>query len=213
MSPVRFLADTDVLLKAAHWNLLDLVPSWAAVEWEEVATLPSVHYRANRGDPALFRGEDVAARLRAVLERTASLPEPDGEAVRELQGCPRIDAGEIQLLAVLVAQPEARLWTGDKRALRALHGERSTIGDRVRGRILSLEHFLLGAHEQLGAHELRGRLGAYGELDTVARAVLGPHATGGDRGIDEGLRSYLRDFERTCPGLLARTRGVAGGPV
>ncbi len=86
MSPVRLLVDNDVLLKAAHWDLLDYVPEAAATTWDQVAVLPQLVHRTRKADPKLFRDADVASRLLDRLARTVSLPDPDPVVIDALQG-------------------------------------------------------------------------------------------------------------------------------
>ncbi|MBP6748060.1 MAG: hypothetical protein KA144_00355 [Xanthomonadaceae bacterium] len=206
---MRLLVDNDVLVKAAHWNLIDWVPPVADADWPATAGLEAIKYRARRADPKLFRDVGAAALLSDRLERCAQLPEPDPVIVSALQGIPNLDVGEIQLIGVLAATPDAILLTGDKRALRALASPTHvSVIDRVGGRILCLEQWLWFVHERLDGKTLADCVRAHAGMDTAARCVVGSREAPSPGHVREGLASYLRDLDRNAPRTLARRLGL-----
>ena len=119
MRRVALLADNDVLLSAAHWGLLDQVPTMVGATWSEVAVLTSLPPRTKKADPKLFKDPAVAAALAPYLARCAPLPDPEVSLIARLQGRQDIDVGEQVLFAAAGNAPEAFVVTGDKRAIRA----------------------------------------------------------------------------------------------
>lgn len=120
MPTPRLLMDNDALLKAAHWNLLDVVPTLAGGAWADSACLPTFPPRVHRVESRLFADPEVAKALEAKLVLSTELPKPNPNVLDALQADPGIDAGELLLFGALAASPESVLLTGDKRALRAV---------------------------------------------------------------------------------------------
>lgn len=57
---ILVIADNDVLIKLAHWELLDALVTAFGASWADVATLSSLRYRALKGDRKLFASPEVA---------------------------------------------------------------------------------------------------------------------------------------------------------
>lgn len=202
------LSDNDALLLAAHWDLLELVPSIAGCGWEDVALLPQFPPRVARAEAKLFGHPEVAAKLHACLARCQPLPEPDIAALSVLQGVSKIDAGELLLIGALIATPGSHILTGDKNAMRALAPllSQTAIAPAAR-RIFCVGQLLWCALDALGADELVRRIRCWPERDAMTRAIVG---LSGDKTADqlhEGLRSYLGALEGDAPGLLAKGWG------
>lgn len=209
MRPVALLADNDVLLSAAHWGLLDQVPTMVGATWSEVAVLPSLPPRTKKADPKLFKDPAVAAVLVPYLAQCAPMPDPDVNLIARLQGRQDIDVGEQVLFAAAENAPNAFVLTGDKRAIRALaalHAE--GLVPELTGRVLCMEQLLWHALSSLGAEELLRRFRRFPELDQAARAILGRTGPRSDAEIREGLSSYLEDLRREAPELPAALFGV-----
>lgn len=206
---MRLLVDNDILVKAAHWNLIDWVPPIADADWPATAGLEAIKYRARRADPKLFKDASIAALLLDRLERCAQLPEPDLMVVAALQGIQNLDIGEIQLIGALASLPDAVLLTGDKRALKALSAPaHADVIDRVGGRMLCLEQWLWFVHEQLDARALADSVRQHADMDTAARCVVGSRDAPTSESVRDGLASYLRDLDGNAPGMLARRLGL-----
>jgi hypothetical protein len=136
--------DIDAFCKLAHWNLLPFLPNLTGYRWDEIATLSSLIFRARRAiekpDGKLFLTSGAATCAYEHANKMATLPEPDPEAVVVFANTPQIDAGEAVLFALTAADPNGCLFTGDKRALRAL--SQLNCADRFVGRILIIEQIL-----------------------------------------------------------------------
>ncbi|MBE5317463.1 MAG: hypothetical protein H4O13_18880 [Xanthomonadales bacterium] len=209
MRSVLLLADNDVLLSAAHWGLLDLVPGLVGATWEQMAVLDSFPHRVRRADPKLFRDPSVAADLSTRVDRCAALPEPSPDAIAVLQGQTGIDPGEAVLVAALLNQSGRNLVTGDKRALGALSALHAALGeDALTGRFLCTPQLLWHALSALGVDALVEHVRRYPDYDKATLAVFGRTGPRSKEDIEAGLRSYLADLDRAAPGLLVRAFGL-----
>lgn len=201
----RLLADNDVLLKAAHWGMLDYIPTCTGIAWPATSVLESLRFRTSRRDPKLFRHPDIADALKARLDLTAPMPVPDPSVVARLQGIIDLDAGEIALIAAVLPCPDALLMTGDKRALAALaQSGMEDLNAHLQGRVVCLEHLLHHVLEIAGVARLAELVSPYPDLDTAARCVLPGRGRPDERDVREGLASYLRDLECRTKGMVRR---------
>ncbi len=209
MSSRTLLVDNDALLKAAHWNLLDLVPQMVGTSWPAVSVLPQFPPRVARAEPKLFADAAVAKSLSSCLSTCRALPDPDLSVVSALQGQPQLDAGEILLVGVLASEPDAFLLTGDKRALQSLcmPATLANIGT-CPGRIICVEQLLWYALDQLGPDALVGRIRRWTPRDQTALAIVGSVGPKTENDLREGLRSYLRWINQRAPGLLMSAYGL-----
>lgn len=199
----QLLADNDVLLKAAHWGMLDYITTCTGIDWQATSALESLRFRTYRKDPKLFHHPDIAEALKARLDLMVPMSAPDASVVARLQGIVDLDAGEIALIAAACACEEALVMTGDKRALRALSQPGlEDINERLQGRVVCLEHLLRHVLDQVGADRLVEMISPYPGLDTAVRCVLPSGGRASEGEIREGLGSYLRDLERETRGMI-----------
>jgi hypothetical protein len=206
MSTPRLLADNDALLKAAHWQLLPLVPALAGTDWTGIACLPQLLPRVRRGESKLFAAASVAQALDTQLGRTASLPNPDTGVIAALQAHPAIDAGELLLVGALAATPQARLLTGDKRALVAFSN--TVAPPLLQHRFVCVEQMLWLALDRLGAEQLLAQVRHWTPRDQTALAIFGRDGAKSEGVLREGLQSYLHWLDTQAPGLLVRDFGL-----
>jgi hypothetical protein len=206
MPTPRLLMDNDALLKAAHWDLLDVVPTMVGGTWADTACLPTFPPRVHRAEAKLFADASVAKALEVRLALTVQLPDPDVTVLSALQGESGIDAGELLLFGALAATPGTVLLTGDKRALRAvaLTGTLS----RYQNRVMCVEQLLSQALDQLGAQTLQARVRRWTPRDQTALAIFGRQGDKSEADLREGLRSYLHSLEGETSGLLVRGFGL-----
>ena len=73
MFPPVLLVDNDALLKAAHWDLLDVVPALLGCTWQRTACLSQFPPRVARAEAKLFANPDVARALSARLAQCCLL--------------------------------------------------------------------------------------------------------------------------------------------
>ena len=205
MSTPRLLVDNDALLKAAHWELLDVVPTLVGGTWADTACLPTLPPRVHRAERKLFAGPSVAKALGERLAKTVQLPDPDVTVLSALQAEPGIDAGELLLFGALAATPDAVLLTGDKRALRAVA---ETGNPFCHHRVICVEQLLSHSLVQLGAPTLLAHVRRWSPRDKTALAIFGSQGDKSDDDLREGLSSYLRSLDREAPDLLMRAFGL-----
>lgn len=203
------LADNDVLAKAAHWDLLEVVPRLIEGDWQEVLILDSLRHRAARAakgkQDRLFAASNVAARLEVVIRDLRPVPLAS-EAVR---GCLSdhvgIDSGEQLLFGALIESPDGMLITGDKRALIALPDILPVeVLAAIQSRCLCTEQLLVCAIDLLGIAEVRARMRPYIDRDVAARIIMGAACDRPEAEVREALGSYLKDIRAKSQGTIRR---------
>lgn len=116
------------------------------------------------------------------------------------------DAGESQLLAVLLRRNASQMMTGDKRAmigLRAL-SQRLGVVKETNGKVVCFEQILLALLKLIGAEELTRNVCAEPEVDRTASICCSCASGRGDEvSIAEGLTSYIRHLRAECGECLA----------
>lgn len=200
--PTRLLVDNDVLIKLAHWGLLErLAPSLGA-EASQVAALESLQFRARRADKKLFSSTEVARSLADFLGHTSSLPVADLAEIAQLQGIVGLDAGEVALVAACLSDSEALLITGDKRAIGALFTScPPEITERLCGRVICLEQLMVLMADQGPSSAVIEGIMRCREIDTAVRAVVGPSGCH-ESSFREGMGAYICDLRRSTGPLL-----------
>jgi len=197
------LVDNDVLIKLAHWNLLEALPAAFGCSWSDVARLQSIKFRASRGDKKLFLSEEVGANLAAFLEQSQDIPDPDFGVIESLAAAEHLDSGEVELIAACARYPDALLLTGDKRCLIAFtQSQFSNVVERVAGRVYCLEQCLERISQQLGADQTISRIEPHKGVDTAVRAIFGSNGCT-EATLDEGLASYIKALRHQTGVLLA----------
>lgn len=201
------LVDADVISKLAHWELLDYLPQAFTVPWHSLATMPSLRYRAQRAiekSDKLFCTHAAARAALDAINRMGPLPEMvDPEFIVAAQRIPELDPGEAVLLATAVANPRAYVLTGDKRALAASVSSGDVLqSERLNGRLICLEQFILHILNQIGLDQLRIRLCREPRLDRAITAVMGSTCTASEADVRQGLGSYISDAKANSGQLL-----------
>ena len=119
-----------------------------------------------------------------------------------------LDAGESQLLAMLLHRAAPLLLTGDKRAVIAMHG--LGVGD-ADGRIACLEQLMSTLLTMLGAALLRTAVCAESEADRAVTACFACAAAGvADADVRAGLSSYVGHLRRASGTTLLAGEDLAG---
>jgi hypothetical protein len=194
------LIDNDVLIKLAHWGLLDALIDTLETPWSNVACLSSLRFRARKADKKLFATAEIAGELERRLLLCQEPPLPDPDVFRLIQDVPGIDAGEVALFAACAAHADARLITGDKRSLIALATPAlASVVQRLQGRIICLEQCLEAIARHQGFALVIAGILPYRTLDTAIRCIVGDHGTL-EETFYEGLASYISHLrEQTGP--------------
>lgn len=196
---MRLLLDADAASKLAHWGLLEELPGLFSINWDAVATLESVKHRARSVKKGtrdkLFCSPTVAAEALVYLEKMADLPTPSAKHVAMLENVPRIDGGEVILLAVAAVHQDTYVITGDKKAMSALG--KFVRNPRIQdfdGRCICLEFILLQFLNKHGVEWLRKKICPFKELDKSIGAAMGSNCDAPEAHVKEGLQSYLADL-------------------
>jgi hypothetical protein len=201
----RLLVDNDVLLKLAHWGLLDELTAVFGLGWSEISAPHSLMHRAARADRKIFRNPGAAADLARRLVQCRPLSAFDhGTTVEAMQDVNGLDAGEILLIAELAHDPTAVLVTGDKRALKALEDPKLIfIRPVIAGRIVCLEQLLLRLVDLYGVDAVVAATDRDRDADIAVRCAAGTRRPPVGAEFQEGLRSYIKEISDASPSLLA----------
>lgn len=191
------LVDNDVVLKLCCYGCHGGI---AAVIGEGRVAMLSVGRYALRDRVRRSKSVEDRRRVAAALEEAFGalvLAQPDEEEVAlaaemEEEAARRsleFDAGESQLLAMLLRRSGPLLLTGDKRAIIAIYG--LGVGD-ADGRIACLEQIATTLLEVLGAGALRKAVCAEPKADRALTACFACAAAGvAEADIRAGLASYV----------------------
>lgn len=188
--------DADALSKLAHWNILPLLPNLLGFPWSEITTITSLRFRAHaavaKPDRKLFHTSAAAQAAVDCIAQTAPCPVPDAETLEAFSNVPQIDAGEAVLFSLVMAQPGARLLTGDKRALRAL--AKHPLAANFDGKIICVEQVMKLALEAYGREWLLTNVGPQVQIDQAAAIILGSRQDAPLEQINDALHSYIAEM-------------------
>ena len=197
----RLFVDNDVLIKLAHWGLLDQLAASFDLDRRHVSALASLQFRAIRRDSKLFKTLETADALAEYLSGTSEIPAGRPVDLSELQGVTNLDAGEVELIAACLSDPDALLISGDKRALIALAGLGPGVGERLDGRVICLEQLLRMIAGRAGCGAVIEGVLVHRDLDSAMRSVVSPLGCT-DAHFLAGTTSYVTDLRRQTAGLL-----------
>lgn len=202
------LIDVDALCKLAHWRLLAELPALTGVSWHDCATLSSAKHRARRAvdkpDGKTFRDVAAAQEAVAAIGHMQSTLDVNPQALGPFEDAPGIDPGEAVLLSALAAHSNARLLTGDKRALRALAALDASITQAYANRIVIVEHVILAALDERGLTWLRERVCPWKDIDKAVGVIMGSRCDLQEAAVREGIASYIDEMAELCdPSILA----------
>ena len=212
---MRAVADNDILLKGACYGLLSAVISTVSGD-EPVGILGTSRFvipkRISRHG---LRGNlnVVHAHFTDFLKKNEIIePSADEqqmaatleEAAQRLSL--NLDAGESQLVAILVARNLQCFLTGDKRAIAsidALLDSDSRLGLIV-GKITCLEQLITVALGTLDKDQIRSAICAEPSVDKTLTICFSCSSKDGDLAtILTGLASYIADLRKKAPRVLA----------
>lgn len=208
------LWDNDILLKLAAFDLLEAVS--LALEGEEIFVLDTARYRLRRQlekpKRDTFSPKIIQAALNwceAATPLTQAAPPEDEEALLSAsylndrgQTC-EIDGGELLLFSQAFRHPEARLLTGDKRALFALGSHRAKnerakgIHAGLRGRVVCLEASIELCIAALGFEQVRAQIVPQRSCDIAMQIAFSSGLQTVETSAKAALDSYIRHEEKT----------------
>jgi hypothetical protein len=202
------LLDNDALLKLAAYDLLEEALRSLQVAHDDVAVLSTAKYALLPAKNRLLRckDEDTADRLEAFLGACSVIPQDEiaPELLDELTGIQSLDTGEAVLFAFAATNPNARVVTGDKRAIGALATAR--VASDLQGRVMVVESLF----EVMTAREVepvQTKVRNKPAIDKSLANIFGRTAAASVESVREGLASYVSYIARETGGLLWRPPG------
>jgi hypothetical protein len=202
--------DVDILLKLAACNLLDDLHALLEVKASEVQVLETAIYKIRSLGKKGCYLEEIVSRAIAFCEAHSPIPQlAQTEIVQELASLGHgMDAGEVILFASALNNPESRVVTGDKRAMRLLGklGKENVLVSGLKGRVICFEELLLRYLDSHGYESLRARCHEGGEQDGVLRLAFRAGLATEQGEALEGIHSAWRVLNReTSEILVARS--------
>ena len=199
--------DNDALLKLARYGLLkEALVSLGCTE-SDVRVLPTARYSLMPHKDRLRRCKDEASAQRLANFLAAAgqldLGSVDAAQLDELVASPGIDAGEAQLFAAAATQSDARIITGDKRALAALCSTPALASavTALAGRIVAVETvFAMLTDADFSITQSRVR--ANPDVDKALTAIFGVSVSATLESVRAGLYSYESHLRATTGDLL-----------
>lgn len=207
---MTLLADNDIILSLAAFDLLGETCAWLRIDPSAVEVLATARYRLR--DPRLAKqyGNEGVKRAVAFVEEANIVAIPaDRKEFDTLLGAPdkgyNIDPGEaILFAATAVQQADFLLATGDKRCLTDLvrYPGTGAVCARLSQRVLCLEYVLLQLIERLNFDVIQKRVWDVRRCNGAVRQAFGWSEPAGEASVREGLQSFVRDLDERTNGLL-----------
>lgn len=207
---VVHLLDNDFLIKLARWDLLDDFLTAYGITTADVRAIISLRRRlyhdSARIKPNLgLCGTAIAAnRLYNFLQAVKPPIPTDPDFTSLATGIANFDDGEVVLVSALCAGGGQYVYTGDKRAIKAMVGFRDTEFDaKFRNRIICLEQAILRMLDKHGFAYIRQSISS----DLAADVGIGTNcfALAGQT-PEEFVRTYLEEkiteLQADCGGIL-----------
>lgn len=183
---MKILIDSDAFCKLATGGLLPETLKYLGIQVSECGRLPALPHMLRRGSLPRKYGKGVCDQIIPLAESIPCIPSADTEWLEQLVGISDIDPGEAQLFA-LAAQRRCFVLTGDKRSMSALKNL-STFSTLLEGRIITLEHILLGLCCHLGDEVVRQGMSSAASFDQMLLVCFSPT----NASPREALLSYSR---------------------
>lgn len=210
--------DNDVILKGASYGcLMDLLAALPGGPFAH-GTLGAARFMLPKklSKQTVARMEAAKADLAAALA-TFEVLEPTEDERRlaaalqfnAQQASLPLDAGEAQLVAMVITREMRHLLTGDKRAICAVATTQFPDGlfrEQLVNRIICLEQAIWTLMDVLGAANVRATICAELEVDTQLRicfSCCSPEVS--EDSWREGLRSVIEAVRTECPDFLIQT--------
>jgi len=197
---VIYLADNDIILKLAQCDLIDLLPEILGSSCEEIFVSPTAKYQLlpKKSEKALKKcgNEQSLKRLTFFLNRVTVLSEEliDLSLLVTLNNIDGIDSGEDWLFAAAVEMKASFLFTGDKRALKALLAHKNEIPQvvsKLENKVVTFESIILLAIKHLGFAVVKQKLLGSPKPDGMLKLALKNDA----KDLEECLISFSSDIK------------------
>lgn len=208
---MTLLADNDVVLSLAAFDLLGETCEWLGIEVAEVQALESAQFRFRRPGRLVDQYSEAGVnRALAFVQQAGVVGVPEDRS--ELDALQRaaaegyaIDPGEAVLFtATAIQPPDFLLTTGDKRCLTDLAQvpEVDALRSRLNRRVLCLEYVLLELLDVFGFAAIQAKVWERRACDGAVRQAFGWSGPAGESSVREGLQSFVRDLDGRTAGML-----------
>ena len=204
---LKLFIDNDVVLKLAIYDLLQSLPELFADQAEPVdlIVLDSARYKLlpRRNRHELCGTEEVAARIESFLRQATilSLDVVDLDLFDALNASPGIDPGEALLFSGAAKFSQARVLTGDKRALGGLATQGCLgITEALNGKIIVMEALMQGFAD-LDHCRVQKSVRANPKADKALTNAFGVESPASVDSVREGLESYRKIVRKSIGGL------------
>jgi hypothetical protein len=208
---VTLLADNDVLLCLAAFDLLEEACAWFGVGSADIEVLATASFRLRKPGRRLSQkyGEDAIARALAFAEQVGVVAKPSDTSELDLLTMTgaafQIDPGEATLFAATaVHAPYVVLSTGDKRCLAGvaeLPGA-DALRARLSRKVVCLEYVLLGLVDDHGFAYVRDKVWEHRGCNGAVKQAFGWSDPCDEGTVREGLQSHIRNLDTQTAGML-----------
>lgn len=208
------LVDNDVLIKTTAYGLLATMINSPPFDVRHFSMLGAAKFmilkRLRKRPPA--RGYQVVLEEFQSSISTVFEIEPTDDEIRlaaDLEFSAKeldleLDSGESILCAVLLSRKSNYIFTGDKRAIRAVSGLIAQGNDALAEKIVCLEQISMWLIEHANSAEVRSAICSEPAVDTGLAACFCCYSPSVQvESWREGLMSYIEDLKRRAPGVLA----------
>ncbi|MGY1488687.1 hypothetical protein ACW4YW_04665 [Methylobacillus pratensis] len=168
-----FIADNDVIYKVIHCNLIEEFLVILEVPPNEILILSSLKYVLKN---KLKGCSDSLKRLDYFLSKSSVIPPADNDLLNRYS---TLDIGERQLLAVFSTQENAKMITGDKRAIREISifaDNDDTLFSKLEGNVLCFEKVLYSLIEKYGFDHIDSKITKSNHTDKFMKLTFGRNA-------------------------------------
>lgn len=191
--------DNDAICKLCILGLAN--EAMAALELGEadVFVLDALKYQVRRR--AAWKPH--SARIEALIARVQSMSSAaDDSILSQLRGIPNMDAGEMILFANGISDPDAALFTGDKRAIKALHA--SPVASVLAGRVVCFEQIMRATIRHSGFDLVKKRCLPSLSCDGALRTAFGSGEKAQEKNVLGTLEGYVSDLRSQTGNLLSQ---------
>ena len=199
---MKLLVDTDVFCKLGIASLREDAARIFGASLQECGRLPALPFMLRKGKLRKLFGDLACDALIPVADSMLEVPQPSVTWLEKLTAIEAIDPGEVLIFA-RAGESGLLLWTGDKRALRALKAIEG-FTPALAGHVVVLEAIMLALCDRFGHEEMRQRIAPLAVVDRMIEVCF----SSGNPDPSTALMSYYRTLEiELAPLKLWNPRG------
>lgn len=217
MAGCIYCVDNDILKKLATFQLFDTTLQLYETTYQDVKILATAKYKFRRSYDKFASGRsrqavDKIINWERLLELTETLPcisavGIDESLLIQLSDIDDVDPGEAQLvcqaISLMQKDKSARIFTGDKKFIRALASANLPSVHRfLTHRIFCLEQVVFENIKGVGFEKVRDLIVPVRDCDTAIKVVFGSGLDTSEVNARSALASYITDVRNESNGLL-----------